>query len=137
MTDEASKGTAGSANLYGERIAEHWKRPRNQGPLEAPDVSREELNPLCGDRLRLELKIGDDSILDARFRGDACMVATASASLLTCALQGMPVTEAAAFGQERLLGLLGGPLRPARVACALLVLTALREGLKAHAAGAK
>jgi nitrogen fixation NifU-like protein len=118
-------------------IAEHWKRPRNQGPLEAPDVSREELNPLCGDRLRLELKLVNESITEARFRGDACMVATAAASLLTEALRGMPVAEAAAFSKERLLALFGGPLRPARVSCALLVLTALHEGLRARAAGAK
>ena len=125
------------ATLYGERIAEHWKHPRNHGPLAAPDVSREELNPLCGDRLRLELKVAGGVITAARFRGDACMVATASASLLTTALQGLPVAEAAAFDQERLLALLGGPLRPARVACALLVLTALREGLRARGGGAQ
>lgn len=133
MSDAGAKPTP---NLYGERIAEHWKRPRNQGPLDAPDVSREELNPLCGDRLRLELKIDAEVITGARFRGDACMVATAAASLLTTALQGMPVAEAASFGQERLLGLLGGPLRPARVACALLILTALHQGLKGRAGGA-
>lgn len=122
--------------LYGEVIAEHWKRPRNQGAFEGgADVSREELNPLCGDRLRLELRIANESITEARFRGDACMVATAAASLLTTALQGMPLIEAAAFSQERLLALLGGPLRPARVACAQLVLTALHEGLKARATG--
>ena len=134
-TGEAAPPKA--ASLYGELIAEHWKRPRNQGPLEAPDVSREELNPLCGDRLRLELKIDNEAITDARFRGDACMVATAAASLLTTALHGMPVAQAGAFSEERLLALLGGPLRPARVACALLVLTALREGLKARAGGVR
>jgi nitrogen fixation NifU-like protein len=123
--------------LYGAVIAEHWKHPRNQGPLDAPEVSREELNPLCGDRLRLELKIGGELITEARFRGDACMVATAAASLLTEALRGMPVTEAAAFSTERLLALFGGPLRPARVTCALLVLTALHEGLRTRAGGAR
>ena len=127
----------GPAPLYGARIAEHWKHPRNQGPLAAPDVTREELNPLCGDRLRLELEIGNEVIVEARFRGDACMVATAAASLLTEALRGMPVAEAARFSRERLLDLLGGPLRPARVACALLILTALHEGLRARAEGGR
>ena len=136
MTADAPTPSA-PPTLYGALIAEHWKRPRNQGPLEAPDVSREELNPLCGDRLRLDLKIDGEVITAARFRGDACMVATASASLLTSALQGLPVAEARAFDEGRLLGLLGGPLRPARVACALLALTALREGLKARAGGAR
>ena len=59
------------------------------------------------------------------------------ALLLTSALQGLPVAEARAFDEGRLLGLLGGPLRPARVACALLALTALREGLKARVGGAR
>lgn len=138
MSDDVAKPPVGrSKALYGELIAEHWKRPRNQGALEAPDVSREELNPLCGDRLRLELKIAGETIVAARFRGDACMVATAAASLLTTALHGMPVAEAGAFDKERLLALLGAPLRPARVACARLVLTALHEGLKARAGGVK
>ena len=132
----ANATASATANLYGEVIAEHWKRPRNHGPLPSgqPDVAREELNPLCGDRLRLELQLAGEVITEARFRADACMVATAAASLLTSALPGMPVAEAAGFTQERLLGLLGGPLRPARVACALLVLTALHQGLKDRAA---
>jgi nitrogen fixation protein NifU and related proteins len=124
-----------SNTLYGELIAEHWKHPRNQGTLAAPDVSREELNPLCGDRLRLELQIEQGTITQARFRGDACMVATASASLLTSRLHGMKLDEARAFSKEDVLALLGGPLRPARVACALLVHTALSQGLAGYGGG--
>ena len=115
--------------LYGEIISEHWKRPRNRGPLEAPDAAQEELNPLCGDRIRLELQVREGRITAARFRGDACMVATAAASLLTELVQGMSTGEAAALPRERLLGLLGVELRPARVACALLVLSALHQAL--------
>ena len=121
-------------DLYGERIAEHWKRPHNQGALAAPDVSQEELNPLCGDRIRLELQLSEGRVAAARFRGDACMVATAAASLLTELVTGLPVSEAAALPRERLLEAIGAPLRPARVACAMLVLTALHKGLARHLA---
>ena len=120
--------------LYGERIAEHWKHPRNHGALEAPDVAQEELNPLCGDRIRLELQLRDGKVAAARFRGDACMVATAAASLLTGLVVGLPTAEAASLPRERLLEAIGAPLRPARVACALLVLTALHGGLARHLA---
>ena len=122
------------ALLYGERISEHWKHPRNQGALLAPDVSQEELNPLCGDRIRLELQVAGGQVTAARFRGDACMVATASASLLTELLIGLPVAEAAALPRERLLAAIGTPLRPARVACAMLALTALHGGLARYLA---
>ena len=124
--------TGGS--LYGERIEEHWKRPHNHGTLEAPEVSQEELNPLCGDRIRLELRVREGRVAAARFRGDACMVATAAASLLTDLVTGLSITEAATLPRERLLEAIGGPLRPARVACALLVLTALHKGLARHLA---
>jgi nitrogen fixation protein NifU and related proteins len=122
--------------LYGEVIAEHWKHPHNRGALEAPEVSQEELNPLCGDRIRLELKITGGKIVAARFAGDACMVATASTSLLTDLLTGLSVAEAAGLTQARLLAELKVELRPARVACASLPLQALKTGLDRFARGA-
>lgn len=114
---------------YGEIVEEHWRRPRNQGALEAPDRAHEQVNPLCGDRIRLELQLDGGRIAASRFRGEACRVATAAASLLTEAVQGMTEAQAASFSREQLLPLLGTTLRPARVACALLPLQALHAGL--------
>jgi|SRR5438067_5494755 len=116
--------------LYGEVIAEHFRRPRNQGRLESPDACHEDVNPLCGDRLRIELAIQRGRITAARFRADACMVATAAASLLTGFVEGLPLDEAARFPRERLLDALRAPLRPARVQCAMLPLEVLRGAIE-------
>jgi nitrogen fixation NifU-like protein len=121
--------------LYGEVIAEHFRRPRNQGRLESPDASHEDVNPLCGDRLRIELSIRSGRIQAARFRADACMVATAAASLLTGFVEGLSLDDAARFPRERLLEALKAQLRPSRVACATLPLDVLRGAIERFGAG--
>ena len=116
--------------LYGEVIADHYKRPRNRGELESPDAAHEEVNPLCGDRIRIELRLSAGRIAEARFRGEACMVAIASASLLTELVRALPEEEAAALPLARFLEELRAELRPSRLACAELPLSALRKALQ-------
>jgi nitrogen fixation protein NifU and related proteins len=125
------------SGLYGDVIAEHFRRPRNQGRLESPDASHEDVNPLCGDRLRMELRIARGHVVAARFRADACMVATAAASLLTGFLEGLPLDEAARFPRDRLLEALGTPLRPSRISCATLSLEVLRGAIERFHGGAR
>ena len=117
--------------IYREVILEHAKHPQNYGTLEAPDVSQEEYNPLCGDRVRLDLRISDGVITDVRFSGRGCAISQASASLLTDELLGMPVETAKAYSKDDLLELIGIPLtnNPTRLKCALLSLKALKAGL--------
>lgn len=122
--------------LYGELIAEHFRSPRNRGALDRPDAAFEEVNPLCGDRVRLELRLAGGRIAEARFRGDACMVATASASLLTERLCGLELAAAARLSRDDMLAALRTELRPARVACALLPLEVLRGALARLPGGA-
>ena len=114
---------------YGEVVAEHHRHPHNRGRLEAPDIAHEGLNPLCGDRVRLELRLEDGRIAAARFDGEACMVALAAASLLTDLVQGLTPAEAAALPDARLLAALQTALRPSRIGCATLPLLVLREGI--------
>ena len=123
------------ADLYGQLIAEHWRKPQNFGALESPDLAHEGHNPLCGDRVRIECKLDGERIAQAQFRGDACMVATAAASLLTEMVRGLSLPEAAALPREQLLQALQAELRPARVACALLPLDVLREAIARHQRG--
>ena len=123
--------------LYGEVISEHFRRPRNQGSFERADAWHEELNPLCGDRVRIELRLSEGRIAEARFRGDACMVVVASASLLTERVRGLSMAEASRLSREEVLGALQTELRPARVACALLPLEALRGALARVPGGAR
>jgi nitrogen fixation protein NifU and related proteins len=121
--------------LYGDVIAEHFRRPRNQGRLDSPDASHEDVNPLCGDRMRIELRIEDGRIAAARFRADACMVAIAAASLLTDLVEGLSLEEAERFPRERLLEALGTPLRPSRLSCATLSLDVLRGAIARRSKG--
>jgi nitrogen fixation NifU-like protein len=117
------------SDVYGAVIAEHFRRPHNLGSLESPDAVHEELNPLCGDRIRIELKLDVGRVVAARFRGDACMVAVAATSLLTGMVVGLSLDEAAQFPEERLLAALETTLRPLRMQCARLPLQALRGAL--------
>ena len=114
---------------YGEVVAEHHRRPHNRGALDAPDLAHEGRNPLCGDRVRLELRLVDGRIAAARFDGEACMVALAAASLLTDLVQGLTPAEAAALPDEKLLAALQTALRPSRIGCATLPLQVLRQGI--------
>jgi nitrogen fixation NifU-like protein len=117
------------SSLYGAVVAEHFRSPRNRGSFPAPDAASEGTNPLCGDRIRIELRIDKGRIAAARFRGEACMVAIAAASLLTGMLEGLPLAEAASLPDERLIAALETPLRPSRIGCAALAIQVLREAL--------
>ncbi|MEI7643678.1 MAG: iron-sulfur cluster assembly scaffold protein [Chloroflexales bacterium] len=118
-------------DMYREQILEHSKYPHNFGALETPSVSHEELNPLCGDKIRMDLQIADGVITDVRFSGKGCAISQASASLLTDELIGMPVDAAKTYSKDDLLELIGIPLgkNPVRLKCALLSLKALKAGL--------
>jgi nitrogen fixation NifU-like protein len=119
------------SNLYSELILEHSRYPSNYGSLENPTISHEENNPLCGDTIRLELLIEDDTIKDIRFSGQGCAISQASASMLTEAIKDMPVEQAKTYSKDDLLELIGIPLQhnPARLKCALLSLKTLKVGL--------
>jgi nitrogen fixation NifU-like protein len=117
--------------MYGEVIIDHYRHPRNQGSLDNPDIAHEELNPLCGDRVRIELALAaDGSIRAARFRGDLCMIAQAASSLLTEMITGAALDQIADFPEAKLLDALHAEIRPARMNCALLPLTVLRAGVR-------
>lgn len=116
---------------YEEIILDHWRHPRNKGRLPKPDASAVEANPLCGDVVRIELKINDQVLQDIRFEGEGCAISLASASVLTELVQGKPVAEAAGITDEALLSALGGVVRT-RLSCALLPLRALRKALGQH-----
>ncbi|GIV95672.1 MAG: iron-sulfur cluster scaffold-like protein [Herpetosiphonaceae bacterium] len=116
-------------DLYRENILDHYKHPRNYGTLERPTYSREEHNPLCGDRLRIDLLVEGDVITDVRFTGRGCAISQASASMLTEELLGKTVDEAKTISKQDILDLLGIPIGPVRLKCALLSLKALKAGI--------
>ena len=120
------------SSFYREQIMDHYKNPRFRGHLDAPTAAYEELNPLCGDMIRIEIATADGTLADARFDGHGCAVSQASASMMLEEVVGKPLAEVAAFGREELFELIGVPLSPARMKCALLPLDVLRAALHAH-----
>lgn len=120
-------------SVYGEVVQDHFRHPHNRGSLEAPDIRHEDVNPFCGDRVRIELSLGADGVVrEARFQGDLCMIATAASSILTDMITGMRMEDVAAFPDQRILDGLGAEIRPARLKCALLPLEVLRSGVEAY-----
>jgi len=113
--------------LYSDVLLDHFRHPRNYGSLEAPDVSNEAFNPLCGDRIRIELRLDKGIVIEARFKGDGCAISMAAASLLTELLIGTEISDL--ISDDQLISALQSEIQPARIQCAVLPLTALREGL--------
>jgi nitrogen fixation NifU-like protein len=116
--------------LYSDTLLDHFRHPRNYGDLIAPDISHESFNPLCGDRIRFEVKLNGTIVQVARFKGDACAISTAAASLLTELILGAEIEEVTSIPDLRLISALQSEIKPSRLQCALLPLEALREGLK-------
>lgn len=114
---------------YGAIVLEHFRRPRNQRALEHPTATHEGYNPLCGDRVRIELEIEDATIRAAAFTANACAICTAAASLLTERVSGASLSAASALTEQDVLDALATDLPAARLLCAILPLRALREAL--------
>ena len=124
-----------TGEVYSATVIEHFRRPRNRRALAQPDISHEGMNPLCGDRLRLQLCLDGDVITEAAFVGDACAISIASASLLTTAIQGGTLSATLALSEEQVIAALGADIRPARRGCAVLPLVVLRAGVEAWKSG--
>ncbi len=115
-------------DLYRDNIIDHYQNPRNYGTLEHPDISYEDSNPVCGDEIRIDLKTQDGRVVDARFQGHGCSISQASASMLTEEIIGKTLEEIKQIDKQYLLDMLGIPLGPVRLKCALLSLKVLKAG---------
>ena len=115
-------------DLYREEILSHYKRPRNWGPMEDPDLEFEDNNPLCGDELKVMLRVGEDRrIEDVRFEGHGCAISQAAASMSSEELRGMSVDDLLRLDKSFVLDLLGIDISATRMKCALLTLKVLKS----------
>ncbi len=118
------------SRLYGDVILERFKHPRYFGELDVPDAVHEDVNPLCGDRIRVELRLDPGGGVEAmRYRGDACAISLASADLLAEMVEGRPAREALRLDRQTLLAALQADIRPSRLRCVTLPLDVLRGAL--------
>ena len=116
-------------DLYRENILQHYKRPHHWGEMDAPDLVFEDVNPLCGDRIRIECRIAGGKITDARHRGDSCAICAASADVLLETVIGLPVETALKTTAADLLARLQADVRASRMKCVTLPLTVLQGAL--------
>ena len=126
MTDNTFTGMD---ELYRDFILDHYRNPRNAGTLDNPDATFEDLNPLCGDKIRMDLKIDDGVVTDVKFKGRGCAISQASASLLTEQIKGKSLAEINKLGKEDVLANVGINISAARLKCALLGLKVLKSAL--------
>jgi nitrogen fixation NifU-like protein len=108
-------------DFYKEYILDHYRNPRNFGHLDNPTAVAEDLNPLCGDKIQMELSVGaDGKIDDVRFSGKGCAISQASASMLTETLKGKTLEEVAHLSHDVVLENVGIGISPTRMKCAML-----------------
>jgi nitrogen fixation NifU-like protein len=117
-------------DLYRELIIDRYKNPQFRGSLDPHDISFEDDNPLCGDHIKIELRVDPDQrVSEAAFDGHGCAISQASADLLLESIQGKSLDEVKALTKEDLLDMLGLELGPVRLKCALLSLKVLKAGV--------
>lgn len=118
--------------IYKETLMDIYKHPQNMGVLPGATVEVNEINPMCGDKLKIQLKIENGKVVDAKFAGDVCAVGVVSAELLTEEIKDKTLQEVKGFTKEDLLKLIGINLTTSRIKCATLSLEGVENAIKKY-----
>lgn len=120
-------------NLYADIILDLWRNPQNFGELANCDFEAHELNPLCGDEVKIQLKLkkanGRQQVADCKFTGDGCAISVATASMLTEYAKGKKLADLAKLTDRDVISLLGIEIGPQRIKCATLSLITLKKAI--------
>ncbi len=123
-------------DFYRDFILDHYRNPRNFGTLDAATATAEDLNPLCGDQIRMDLRVNDRGVVEeVRFSGKGCAISQASASMLTEEVKGMKLEDVAKLGKDIVLENVGIGISPTRMKCATLGLRVLKSAAIGEIAG--
>lgn len=117
-------------DIYSEIILDHYKNPQNYGKLKNPDISASEENPLCGDKIQIDLIFKNSKVKKIAFSGEGCAISQATASMLTEKLIGKTQKQIQKISENDILRMLNIPISPGRTKCALLSLATLKKAFK-------
>ena len=116
--------------IYRENIIDHYRNPRNFGEIKNANVEHSELNPVCGDMIKLFLKFENKKVKEAKFKGNGCAISMAATSMLTERLIGKTAEEIKKFTKDDVFEMLGIELGVVRIKCGLLCLNTLMKGVE-------
>ncbi|MCC6643921.1 iron-sulfur cluster assembly scaffold protein [Candidatus Peregrinibacteria bacterium] len=119
-------------DIYAEIILDHFKNPRQAGLIEHADAIAEDLNPLCGDKVKVSLRIKDGKIAGFGFEGDGCAISVASTSIIGEQLAGLEMEKFLEMSNEEVLEKLGVPISPGRIKCALLGFSCIKKAITVY-----
>jgi nitrogen fixation protein NifU and related proteins len=116
--------------LYSDVIRQRWRQPRFRGEVAGATATAEDVNPLCGDRVRMTLRVRDGAVEAVRFTGDSCAICSASADVTAELSEGQPAAMAARLTTEDVLTVLQADVRPTRMRCVALPISVLQKALQ-------
>ena len=116
--------------IYRENIIDHFKNPRNYGEIVEAEIKHSELNSICGDMIRLFVKLKEGKVEDVKFKGNGCAISMAATSMMTEVLKKKTLDEIKNLKNEDIFEMLGIKLGVVRMKCGLLCLNTLMKGLE-------
>ena len=129
-TESMDTNYLGDEEIYKENILDHFKNPRNFGEIKICEICHSELNPTCGDMVKIFVKLKNGNIKEAKFKGNGCAISMASASMLTEKIKGRNLKEVKKMSEREIHEMLGIHLGPVRLKCGMLSLKTLLKGIE-------